>query len=259
MKINAREYIKNIIMFKKQLAIDASAIGSLFLVLIFIRVNVDMLASVIIPLSCVVLALEVHSQNRRVIKNQIDELLLILHATMINLHSKMTTYNSIKSALGMININSVKHRSIEHSIVFIVFNSIVNELKFHDIGNAIDSIINRSMKSSNDQMPIFLLTALSDIANDYRVNQDIFISIKNAYRRVQVMKTNMQNKRMNYIRKFFTLGIVLTTVVPSIMLFGFIAYSMIFYSYSEFMMFSILLIGIFPCAYMILEMQISST
>ncbi len=258
MKINVIKYARNIVVFKKQIAADAGAIASLFLVLIFIGINAGMLASIILPLFAVILVLEVHSQNRKIMNNQIDELLFILHATMINLQSKMTTYNSIKGALSMININSGKHSRVDDKLVFNVFNGIVNELKFHDIGNAIDSAINRGIKSSENEMPAFLLTALSDIANDYKLNQDTFISIKNAYKGIQIMKINMQNKRMNHIKKFFTLGIVLTTVVPSIMLFGFIAYSMIFYSYSEFMMFSIILAGVFPCAYMILQMQVSS-
>lgn len=257
MKINIIGYIRNMAKSKKQIAADAGAIGFLFLVLLMIGVNAKMLASVLVPLSGAVLLLEVHAHDRRIVKNQIDELLLVLHATLINLQGKKPVRDSIKNALDAVDVNSAAHADAEGGAVARIFNRIIKELEFHDIRNAIDSAINRSMKSTEEETPMFLSAALSNIANDYKSNLDICISVKNAYKRAQAMKINMQNRHMNSVRKFFTLGIVLTTVVPSIMLFGFIAYSMIFYSYGEFMMFSIMLAGVFPCVYMILQMQIS--
>lgn len=245
--------IQKILLFSYVL-IDLLLFSSIILIFLILDINLILSFIIFIPLFILVLIFEYYLQEKKIIKYQINLLLLFLYSLHINLSNKKSLYKSINNALK-INENKIKNNEISYT-----FMKIEKELKFHDIANSIESI-NENKKIKNQIYPtnFDLSDILEDIADEYKSNLNINRAVKTIYKRLYNNKIGQQNKDAAFIKKFFTLSIVFTTVVPSILLFGFIAYSMIFYSYFEFEIFSFLLVGFVPSMYMVIQMYISES
>ncbi len=234
--------------------IDLLLFSSIFFLFLLLNISLVLSFIIFVPIFSLVLIFEHYLQKKKLIKYQINLLLLFLYSLHINLSNKKSLYKSINNALK-INENRIKNNEINYR-----FKKIEKELKFHDITNSIRSI-NKNKKIQNQiySTNFNLSDILEDIADEYESDLNVNRSVKTIYERLYNNKIDQQNKDIAFIKKFFTLSIVFTTVIPSILLFGFIAYSMIFYSYFEFEVFSFLLIGFIPSMYMIIQMYISES
>ncbi len=247
-------FIRKFSLYKNYLSINLVLLGLTILVFIILGISLILSLIILIPIFIIVSLFELYLQQKKSIKRQKDLLLLFLYSFYINLSNKKSLNKSIDNAL------KISGNKTKKNWTFYIFAKIKKELKFHDISNAIEAINNAI---ANDKNQIYTLTnfdlseILESISNEYKSNLDIIMAIKHAYRQLYDKKIENENKNLSFIKKFFTLSIVFTTVIPCILLFGFIAYSMIFYSYFEFEMFSFLLVGILPSIYMIIQMYIS--
>ncbi len=118
-----------------------------------------------------------------------------------------------------------------------------------DAGRAFDA----EKRSDN----VDISQSMKSILNEYTNNTEIASSLKASSQNISRARLVRKEAAVASTQKYVALSMVSSTIVPSLMTFGFVGYTIVNNSYSALLLFSVLMLAVLPCITTLIRVRIN--